>query len=976
MRLALSLILALSCAHILAAPIAKPAITHADYAGWRSIQGATLSRDGRWAAYALVGQESDGELVVRRLADGQEWRAPRGTAPAFSADGRYLAFAIRPTQAELDKAKKDKKKGDEAPKPGAGWMDLASGKFDSIDRVKRFAWGQEGGTQLALLLEGPPKKEAKKEGESKDEAEDRDDQEVTGPEGGPGAVAKKKEAGTELILIDAPTGERHSHKDVSEFAWARNGERLAFAVSILPAAKESKEAKPAETTSREGVYLIEAADLSQARALLSGAGDYRQLQFDRAGQQLAFVSNRDYVAEHPPKAGEKAAEKSDPTPYKLFLWRAGEGTATVLVKTGTPGLPTGWAPSEHAPLSFSRDGQRLFLGTALVPKPEPKDAPEPMKVDLWSWKDPELQSVQKVRAERERQRSYRAVVHLGVQPRFVQLASLDVPNVIVNDNARFALGISELPYRMLQSWDSLYHDAYVVDLQTGMSRLLASKLREAPTLSPAGRYVLTYEPAAKRWSAWRTEDGRKIELTRGIKTRFDNEEDDRPEPANAYGMAGWTEGDAAVVLYDRFDLWAISPESADGVSARNLSSGYGRKYQLQLRYLGLDPDEEGKALPSQPWILSATHDVKRSSGFYRMEAGGGEPKVLVYAEKMIGGLLKARQAEAMLFTKQSFTEFPDLWAAPAGALASAAKISAANPQQERLNWGTQELISYVSADGRKLRALLAKPENYEPGRKYPLMVYIYERMSDKLYNYVPPAPAQNINVTRYVSNGYLVLRPDITYGVGRPGRDALNAVSGAVQQLIRQGLVDPRHVGIQGHSWGAYQISYMITHTRMFAAAEAGASMADMVSGYGGIRWGTGVSRAVQYEQGQSRMGGPPWALRDKYIESSPIFFVDKVKTPFLTIHNDDDDAVPWYQAIEFFTALRRLGKEAYWFNFNGEKHGLKERDNMKYYTVHMAEFFDHYLQGAPRPEWMDKPVPYLQRGKRDVMPLFKPVSP
>jgi hypothetical protein len=82
---------------------------------------------------------------------------------------------------------------------------------------------------------------------------------------------------------------------------------------------------------------------------------------------------------------------------------------------------------------------------------------------------------------------------------------------------------------------------------------------------------------------------------------------------------------------------------------------------------------------------------------------------------------------------------------------------------------------------------------------------------------------------------------------------------------------------------------------------------------------------------------------------------------------------VPWYQAIEFFTALRQLGKEAYWFNYNGAKHGLRDREQMKHYTVHMAEFFDHYLKGAPRPEWMDKPVPYLERGKRDVMPLFKP---
>ena len=304
--------------------------------------------------------------------------------------------------------------------------------------------------------------------------------------------------------------------------------------------------------------------------------------------------------------------------------------------------------------------------------------------------------------------------------------------------------------------------------------------------------------------------------------------------------------------------------------------------------------------------------------------------------------------------------------------AKAEKISQANPQQDQFNWGTQEQIEYVSADGKKLKALIAKPENFDPKKKYPMMVYIYEKMTDNLHRYVAPSPAQNINVTRYVSNGYIVLRPDIVYTTGYPGKSAMNTVLPAVKTVLAQGYVDPKRVGIQGHSWGAYQINYMLTRTDMFRAAEAGASMANMVSGYGGIRWGAGVSRAFQYERGQSRIGGTPWDSTAKYVENSPIFQIDKVKTPYLTVHNDDDDAVPWYQAIEFFSALRRLNKEAYWFNYNGEKHGLRDRDNIKHFTVHMSEFFDHYLLGKARPEWMDKPVPYLERGKRDVMGMFK----
>ncbi|MBY0574682.1 MAG: prolyl oligopeptidase family serine peptidase, partial [Undibacterium sp.] len=397
-----------------------------------------------------------------------------------------------------------------------------------------------------------------------------------------------------------------------------------------------------------------------------------------------------------------------------------------------------------------------------------------------------------------------------------------------------------------------------------------------------------------------------------------------------------------------------------------------------LRYVHLDEAHkapERKALASdKAWILSATHDVNSATGYYSIDPktlAEAEPQELIHDDKLISGLIKAKDSQAVLFTQQTFTEFPDLWSSRLD-FSSPVKISNANPQQGQYNWGTQELIDYVSADGKKLKALLSKPENFDPKKKYPMMVYIYEKMSDNLYRYVPPAPAQNINITRYVSNGYVVLRPDIVYQTGYPGKSALNTVVPAVKQVIAKGFVDPKKVGIQGHSWGAYQINYLITHTDIFRAVEAGASMANMVSGYGGIRWGAGISRAFQYEKQQSRIGGTPWDSTAKYVENSPIFAVDKVHTPYLTIHNDDDDAVPWYQAIEFFTALRRLNKEAYWFNYNGEKHGLKERDNMKHFTVHMSEYFDHYLQDKPRPEWMDTPIPYLERGKRDVMGMFK----
>jgi dipeptidyl aminopeptidase/acylaminoacyl peptidase len=403
-----------------------------------------------------------------------------------------------------------------------------------------------------------------------------------------------------------------------------------------------------------------------------------------------------------------------------------------------------------------------------------------------------------------------------------------------------------------------------------------------------------------------------------------------------------------------------------------VTNGDGRKNQLIFRYRGIDPDE--RVVPSgKPLLLSTTDDRTRATGYYRIATltTTSAPDKVVMLDKAFGPLTKAKNADAVVFTLSRFEEFPDLWVSDT-TFKDMKKVSNANPQAANYLTGRSELIDYVNADGKKLKAILTKPENFDPSKKYPLMVYIYEELTAGLHTYGAPNVGTSINIPRYVSNGYVVLRPDIVYETGYPGQSAEKCVMPAVQTVVAMGFIDPKRIGIQGHSWGGYQITYLVTRTNMFAAVEAGAAVSDMISAYGGIRWGTGMSRAFQYEKTQSRIGAPPWDAPLQFIENSPIFWVKKVETPYLTIHNDDDDAVPWYQGIEWFTAMRRLGKESYMFTFNGEKHGLRDRNNMKYWTVHMDEFFDHYLLGKPRPEWMDKGVSYQDRGTRDVSPLFK----
>jgi dipeptidyl aminopeptidase/acylaminoacyl peptidase len=731
---------------------------------------------------------------------------------------------------------------------------------------------------------------------------------------------------------------------VTDFEWTRDGSWIAYGVSSAKAEED-------------GAFVRQMGDGS-VRTLTKGKGNYKSFAFDEDGRQLAFLS-------------DQAEYDKEVAPYRLYYWKTGDASAAELVAASTRGMPAGMVVSDQGAPTFSKDGQRLYLGTAPAPPaPAPDGAPEPRGVDLWHWKDPLLQPMQRVRAQQERNRSYRAVVHLA-DKRFVQLATADMPTLTPGEDPARALGTDDLPYRQEVSWDTNYGDIYLVDQKTGQRKKINEHFRTgAPmTLSPGGRFLLYFDESQNDWFTYRIADGVRVNLTEKLGLNFWREDHDTPNAPPAYGTAGWTAGDRSVLLYDKYDIWEVRP---DGTGARMVTGGEGRKRQIVFRYRSLDPDQ--RAIPvDKPLLLSANEDSTEDSGFYRVGlTGSSTPEKLVMVPKAAGQITKAKNADRIVVPFSRFDEFPDLWVTDTS-FRDMKRVSNVNPQQAEFIWGKAELTKYRNADGKELRAILVKPENFDPAKKYPLMVYIYEELSEGLHSYRAPAPGTSINITRYVSNGYVVLMPDIAYDTGYPGESAEKCVIPAVNTIVAMGFIDPKRIGIQGHSWGGYQITHLITRTSMFAAVQAGASVSDMISAYGGIRWGTGMSRAFQYEKTQSRIGAPPWDEPLKFIENSPIFWVEKVKTPYLSIHNDEDDAVPWYQGIEFFSALRRLGKEAYMFVYNGEPHGLRNRDNMKHWTVHQDEFFDHFLLGKPTPGWMEKGVPYLEKGKRDVSDLFKP---
>jgi dipeptidyl aminopeptidase/acylaminoacyl peptidase len=302
------------------------------------------------------------------------------------------------------------------------------------------------------------------------------------------------------------------------------------------------------------------------------------------------------------------------------------------------------------------------------------------------------------------------------------------------------------------------------------------------------------------------------------------------------------------------------------------------------------------------------------------------------------------------------------------------KLSVTNPQQSKYIWGTVELVEWMSFNRQKLQGLLYKPENFDPSKKYPMIVYFYERSSDGLYSYNSPSPSRSIiNRTFAVSNGYLVFVPDIPYIIGYPGQSCYNAVvSGTYALLDRFNYIDKDRLGLDGQSWGGYQIAYLVTQIDLFKCAYAGAAVSNMISAYGGIRWGSGMSRMFQYEHSQSRIGGSLWEKPLQFIENSPIFWVPKINTPLLLMHNDADDAVPWYQSIEFITALRRLNKPAWLLTYNDDLHNLAKRPNQKDISIRKMQFFDHYLKEAPMPYWMKNGISQMEKGKIDGYELVK----
>lgn len=903
------------CGAVLLVPAAlaaqdKPPITWTELMQIRQIDDPSISSDGAWLTFTAAPDRGDPEVVVRSVDGDARFTVPLADNPAFSDDGAWVAARTLPSLEA-----RETRDGGPPLRNGMALLSLPSGAVETTDEVRSFAFSPDG-AWIATHRHAPR--------EDDDGSPDDDE----GPE--------EDDVGTELVLRRLADGTTRSLAHVRDYAFSPDGGLLA---TVVGSPDDAEDGVQVHDLDRGGVTTVDARP----------DGVYGDLTWGEHAAELAVV------------AADPAEGEGRPAPGEVVVWRADGGAATWVAADAAP---EGWFVPVGADLAWSDDGARLYF--AWRPLRDDERAPaaddEPAfdaydtdqildgrGVDVWHWQDPRIMTQQKVVWNREKERTYRAVRHRdgGV----VALGGLDLPDVRMPEaESPVALATSDLPYLWESTWTGGSSDAYVVDLATGERTLVAEALGSSPTLSPDGRYVVWWQDAA--WWIHDVASGHARELGADIPAPLADEDWDYPDAVPSYGVAGWMDDDAAVILRDKYDLWVVP---TDGSASWSLTDGRGRAEHRVFRL----EDVDGPIAPGQELLLESYHDLRKNYGFYRARAGEAGVTRLLEDDKRFAFLARADDAERLLFTREAYDEFPDLWVADPN-FRNPSKVTDVNPGlTDRYAWGSAELVEWRSLDGTPLQGVVIKPGNYQEGRRYPVLVYYYRFFSQRLHEFNDPSVNHRPSFPVYASDDYVVFLPDVRFEVGSPGLAATKSVVPGVQKLIDMGLADPDGVALHGHSWSGYQTAFIVTQTDLFATAVAGAPVANMTSAYSGIRLGSGLARQFQYEKTQSRIGGSLWENFEEYIENSPVFYADRIDTPMLILHGDVDDAVPWEQSIELYLALRRLGKETVFLQYRDEPHHPQRYANKLDWSIRMKEWIDHYTKGTPAPAWMTEGVPY-----------------
>lgn len=974
MRTKLLFVLLLSTLSLLAQAQQKPPLSWKAVATWKDITGGStqLSPDGQWFAYVTTPTEGDATLVVQKIADSTRYSYPIGSgtiAPdvKFSDDGRWLAFTVNPTYKEQLAAAKP---GAKPLTKKATLLELSTRKKTDFDRVKSLAFSGEKVAYLAVWLS-------------------------PGTPASPSATGTDAVLGSDLLLHELATGKTQNIGNVSEMAFDKKGSWLALTIDAVGQAGNGLLLRNMTTgtlltidNDKARYQSLAWTEAGNGLALLKGVKDeaYKNERFSVLGvrnlattpELISYNPKLDSVAfprQMTISPNRAPAWSEDLTRLLFGIHKLEAGSKTkpkpLVAKADTikNPRPEQWVKlRSDTAIKSLEDLQkalaRLKTDTSKTDKKEDADKPE---VTIWHWQDKRLQSRQQVQEKEDKNFTLLSTYEVATK-KFSQLADSSIRVVTVAPKELFALGRDETSYELEANLSNqTYADIYLFGLKTGQrTKILANHYLPGSSgyslqPSPDGRKFVYWESPHYHVYDMTTQSERSI--TGGVPASFINTDVDVNQKTPPHRIIGWSSDSKYVLLSDGWDIWQLAAEATDSkgkaIPAINLTqNGKRDKIRYQSRFV-LDPDEKGIDL-KQPIFVRMYGEWTKKSGIARIE--NGKPTVLSWADASIGNLSKAKKAPVYAFSRETFSQARTFFVSPNPALTLEKQITQNPAPIGQYAWSTGvKLIDYVSDKGDSLQGALFLPAGYEPGKKYPTIVYYYEKLSQTLHTYVRPAySGTGWNPSVYTSQGYAVFIPDIVYKLNDPGMSAVWCVLPGVKAALKTGVIDEKNMGVHGHSWGGYQTSFLITQTNQFKAAAAGAPLTDLVSMYNLIYLNTGSSNGSIFEGSQGRLVAP-WENWEAYTRNSPMYHVNKVQTPLLMLHNDKDGAVDFTQGIEFYNALRRQQKPVVLVQYKGENHGLAKLPNRKDYAVRMLEFFDHHLKGKTAPAWLLNGVKKLE---------------
>ena len=879
----------------------KKPLDHDVYDAWQAVGGTTLSPSGKVISYAVNPQEGDGTLYIRvkEKKDVRTIIIPRGYQARLLDNDAFAVCLIKPEFQKTRRAKIRRLSGDKLPQDSLAIIDLKTGIVRKFPNVKSFRMGLHATQQFAFATIDT-------------------------------SFAKKveKDMGTPLAVFHFADGRLDTLKNIDKYAFSKDGKTLALVQ------------KTDKKHSVVGFY----AD-GKTRMLTDTATFHAIPTFNEEGTEALYLQAKDTAS-----TGSKHAA--------LWLYDAVRDEARELVAAGQRrNMPENWGLTENSTYFFSKKLGTIFAGIQeYVPvKDTSLVSFETPGLDIWNWNADEIPPRMKANLTRDKRRTYTCLYQ---DEGLIPFNTKKADRLIFTDDYDAEVILEVSPINPVESQWNVQGESILTLIFPGSGRRqeIARGAFDSAQLSPKGRYAIWWDYPARGWKAYDIRNERLADLT--ADTVFWDEKDDHPMLPEPYGIAAWTKDDADVILNDRYDLWQI--RLSDGAATRLTR---GREKKQTYRYVSTkDTEEEPGIAPGERVFLKVFDETTKENGLATFNFGKSKTfKTLEFGGYTYDGLRKAKDAPVYTYQKGNLQEQMDLYCTDFGK--ETEKLTAINPQQKDYNWATVELYHWTTFDGKTLDGLLYKPEDFDPAKKYPVMIYFYETYSENLYKNIIVQPSwSTVNLLFYASRGYVVFVPDIVYTPGMPGQSAYNCIVSGAESLTKFPWIDKENMAIQGQSWGGYQVAWLITRTNMFKAAGAGAPVSNMTSAYGGIRWESGMSRQFQYEQTQSRIGRDLWNGLELYMENSPLFRLPNVQTPVLIMHNDNDGAVPWYQGIEMFMGLRRLGKPAWLLEYNDEAHNLRERRNRKDLTIRLQQFFDHYLKGAPEPAWMRDGIPTMKK--------------